>query len=399
MGFSATSRQRFRPGDTLIATADDSANAYIIERGEVAVWRETADGRTLLARLGEGQMVGELSLIDGEGRTATVTALTECTVRVVTTEDLTNHLEGVHPIIHTLIDALLERIRANDRAARGFSLPGLPANETKHASPFSGSIRDGALQLQYEPVIEGRGAQTVQYRSTLAWVNAADGRAPASELLKTEPAGDTLAELTSWTLLRATADYAALRARTGAGCVSVALSHQQLMGDSLVDDVFAAISNACLPPETLTLEVHEADLPEPGSRVAERLLRCEEGGVRLAVGHFGQRMAPIARLVDLPIQQVMIDPNMLRDATHALTLVKAVFGMAEPLQLTLTAQDIQTAEQADRARRAGIDRLHRPQRVDADGGGLRSARSGFDVSPDDGLVVDGVLNQPASLAG
>ena len=56
-------------------------------------------------------------------------------------------------------------------------------------------------------------------------------------------------------------------------------------------------------------------------------------------------------------------------------------------------------EQADRARRAGLDRLHRPQRTDADGGGLRSARSGFDVSPDDGLVVDGVLNQPSSLAG
>ena len=125
MAQSPATRRRFRPGDVLISTSEHGSDAYIIERGEVGVWRETDTGRTLLARLGDGQMVGELSLIDGEGRTATVTALTECTVRVVTAEDLTNHLEGVHPIVHTLIDALLERIRANDRAARGYTLPGL----------------------------------------------------------------------------------------------------------------------------------------------------------------------------------------------------------------------------------------------------------------------------------
>ncbi|MEN8819848.1 MAG: EAL domain-containing protein [Abyssibacter sp.] len=400
MGFSATSRQRFRPGDTLIATSDDSADAYIIERGEVAVWRETADGRTLLARLGEGQMVGELSLIDGEGRTATVTALTECTVRVVTTEDLTNHLEGVHPIIHTLIDALLERIRATDRAARGFALPGLPAASPKHLSPFAGCVRDGALQLHHTPVTDLRTGRVQQFRSTVVWVDDDHGHAPASELLKTEPAGDTLGELTSWMLLRATADCTALRQRAGAAAgVAVALSEQQLLGDSLVDDVFAAVSNACLAPEALTLEVHEADLPEPGTRVAERLMRCVEGGVRLAVSHFGQRLAPIARLIDLPIQQVLIDPNLLRDAAHAQTLVAALLGMATDLQLTVTAQAIQTPDQAERARRAGIQRIHSSTRNATDAAGIRSARSSLDVSPDDGLVIDGLLDQPASLAG
>lgn len=399
MGFSATSRQRFRPGDTLIATSDQGADAYIIERGEVAVWRETTDGRTLVARLGEGQMVGELSLIDGEGRSATVTALTECTVRVVTTEDLTNHLEGVHPVIHTLIDALLERIRAHDRAAKTFALPGLSQRRLEQRSAFSGSVRNGALQLQHEPVVDAHTGAAHQFRSVVVWVNPGEGSAPASELLKTEPAGETLAELTSWYLLRATADFGALRRQTGAAGVSVALSHQQLLGDSLVDDVFAAISNACLAPDALTLELHEADLPEPGSRVAERLARCVQGGVRLAVRQFGHRLAPIARLVDLPIQQVLVDPNMLRDAAHAQPLLTALLGMAETMALTISAQDIQTTEQAGRAQRAGIRRLHYYQQIDTDGTGIRSARSSFDVSPTDGLVIDGVADQPASLAG
>ena len=81
MAQSAATRRRFRPGDVLISTSDDDSDAYIIERGEVGVWRETDAGRTLIARLGEGQMVGELSLIDGEGRTATVTASIALAVR------------------------------------------------------------------------------------------------------------------------------------------------------------------------------------------------------------------------------------------------------------------------------------------------------------------------------
>jgi len=108
---------------------------------------------------------------------------------------------------------------------------------------------------------------------------------------------------------------------------------------------------------------------------------------------------PIARLIDLPIQQVLIDPNLLRDAAHAQTLVAALLGMATDLQLTVTAQAIQTPDQAERARRAGIQRIHSSTRNATDAAGIRSARSSLDVSPDDGLVIDGLLDQPASLAG
>lgn len=399
MAQSPATRRRFRPGDVLISTSEHGSDAYIIERGEVGVWRETDTGRTLLARLGDGQMVGELSLIDGEGRTATVTALTECTVRVVTAEDLTNHLEGVHPIVHTLIDALLERIRANDRAARGYTLPGLPQTPEGIASSFDDAVTAGALQLLYEPVISIDGGATEQVRATVTWFNTGDGRAPAAELLKTEPAGHTLAEVTSWYLLRATADLAALRRRTGVSSVAVALSEHQLMGDALVDDVFGAISNACIAPEALMLELHEADLPEPGSLIAERLSRCVQGGVRLAIRHFGSRLGPIQRLVDLPISEVLIDPNMLRDADHAEQMLHALVAIADRADLTLIAQDLQTDEQVDRARRAGIQTIHRKSPLAGDGAGIRSVRSSLEVTPEDGLVIDGVADQPSSLAG
>lgn len=399
MAQSAATRRRFRPGDVLISTSDDDSDAYIIERGEVGVWRETDAGRTLIARLGEGQMVGELSLIDGEGRTATVTALTECTARVVTTEDLTNHLEGVHPIIHTLIDALLERIRANDRDARGFTLPGLPQRSEPMVSSFDAAITTGALQLVHEPVMSADFSTVEQLRATVAWTSSGEGRAPASELLKTEPAGRTLAEVTSWYLLRATADLAALRQRAGAAHVAVALSEHQLLGDGLVDDVFGAISNACIAPDALTLELHEADLPEPGSRMAERLGRCVQGGVKLAVRHFGARLAPIQRLVDLPISRVLVDPNMLRDADHAEQMLRALVAITHQAGITLIAQDLQTDEQIDRARRAGITLFHRKRPLFSDDAGIRSVRSSLDVTPEDGLVVDGVADQPSSLAG
>lgn len=47
---------------------------YIVARGHVDVWLEAQEGRHLLARVGVGQVVGEMSLMTGEPRRATLTA-------------------------------------------------------------------------------------------------------------------------------------------------------------------------------------------------------------------------------------------------------------------------------------------------------------------------------------
>jgi hypothetical protein len=64
----------YQPGDVVIRQGDPGDSAYFIHEGEVEVWREE-DGRSkLIATLGANQYFGEMALISGAERTASVKA-------------------------------------------------------------------------------------------------------------------------------------------------------------------------------------------------------------------------------------------------------------------------------------------------------------------------------------
>lgn len=383
---SSASRRRFRAGETLIQTADTTSDAYIIERGEVAVWREDgAGGRTLLARLREGQMVGELALVDGEGRSATVTALSECTVRVVTAEDLTNHLDGVHPVVHTLIDALLERVRASERTVSGRALA---TPSTARPTAFVDAVGNAQLHLSYQPIVDLPAGTPAGYVAVPAWVSPSPGQGDAAGALRAEPPGNVLADVTGWCLMRACADVNALHRHAGGCFVSVELTEHQLAGDGLVDDVFAAVSNAGIAPGQLVLGIREAHLPAPDSPVAERLRRCHAGGVRIALQDFGAALAPLARVADLPIDVIAVHRNLLRETEATEAVLIALQSLTVRRGIRLCAAEVDGEQAVRQALAHRISRIHRAAPASAPGT-LRSVRSDYAVSPDDGLVRDG----------
>jgi len=87
--------------------------AYVIARGRAEVNR---NGRTL-AMLGPGDVVGELSLIDGEPRSATVVARTDLAVLEIDGGDLRRLLKRAPSVMRKLLEALSQRLRDTDAMA------------------------------------------------------------------------------------------------------------------------------------------------------------------------------------------------------------------------------------------------------------------------------------------
>src|SRR5665647_2192951 len=68
-------------GDVLFREGEPGDRLYVIATGKVKVGRRAPDGReNLLAVLGPGEMIGELSLFDPGARTATATAVADTSV-------------------------------------------------------------------------------------------------------------------------------------------------------------------------------------------------------------------------------------------------------------------------------------------------------------------------------
>jgi CRP/FNR family cyclic AMP-dependent transcriptional regulator len=110
----------FSKGDRVFHEGDESDACYVIREGEVRVTREHSDGRAIaLATLGPGELVGELAMLDGEVRSASVEALVDGELLALPAGEV-RALLGRHPDITVkLVAALVRRLRdANERISR-----------------------------------------------------------------------------------------------------------------------------------------------------------------------------------------------------------------------------------------------------------------------------------------
>ena len=119
--FSRVAVPRSFPAGTRVFHEGDRSDAcYIVREGSFRVTREHSDGRAItLATLGPGDIFGELAMLDGEVRSASVEALSDGELLALPAGEVRGLL-GRHPEITVkLIAALVRRLRAaNERISR-----------------------------------------------------------------------------------------------------------------------------------------------------------------------------------------------------------------------------------------------------------------------------------------
>ena len=117
---AAGERRTFNAGDELMRQGGDAESMYVILSGKVSVVREHPDlsSPIVLAVLGPGEIVGEMGLLDGEPRSATVDAVEDTITMEVSKEALTRSVLAHPDLYGALVKVLSKRLRdTNDLAA------------------------------------------------------------------------------------------------------------------------------------------------------------------------------------------------------------------------------------------------------------------------------------------
>ncbi len=102
-------------GDLIIRENTPGDSAYIIVRGRVEVSKVIDGQRVALDTLGVGSIFGEMSLIDGRPRSATVTALEATTLSVVDSKRFQVILNTIPREVRPLFSSLSERLRKTNK--------------------------------------------------------------------------------------------------------------------------------------------------------------------------------------------------------------------------------------------------------------------------------------------
>jgi len=109
--WSRQEKKQFTQGEFLMREGETAEEGYLILKGRVQVFRNTGDARIVLSTLEEGDIVGEMALITDEPRSASVTALEDTEVAVLTKLHLEQNLKKLPPYMEKMITTITRRLQ------------------------------------------------------------------------------------------------------------------------------------------------------------------------------------------------------------------------------------------------------------------------------------------------
>ncbi len=104
--------RRFVPkGSIFIKQGDEAYSAYLIQSGCVSVYSKNDGEVHELAQLGAGEICGEMSLVSDGPRIASVKALEDCNLIVITRTAFEEKLRKIDPTIYAILKMLIARLK------------------------------------------------------------------------------------------------------------------------------------------------------------------------------------------------------------------------------------------------------------------------------------------------
>ncbi len=113
----------FRKGDVIIEEGSYGTTAYVIKSGKVEVSELVKNKKIVLAILEEGQIFGEMGLVEDQPRSATVTVSEDVQLAVLSRDSFNDLFEKNPKLLLPIIKALFERLRTVNRMLMSKEVP------------------------------------------------------------------------------------------------------------------------------------------------------------------------------------------------------------------------------------------------------------------------------------
>ncbi|MCH7618313.1 MAG: Crp/Fnr family transcriptional regulator [Candidatus Marinimicrobia bacterium] len=162
----------YKKGNIILFEEDPGDSLFIIKEGKVKITRLSEEGReVILSILGEGEFFGEMSILDGESRSANVIALADSEVFVLKREEFINILTSNPQIAITLLEELAARIRKSDQQIEYLSLADAEnrvAMTLLRLAEESGTFKMGQVTIEELPMQQDMANMSGTSRETIS---------------------------------------------------------------------------------------------------------------------------------------------------------------------------------------------------------------------------------------
>ena len=230
------------------------------------------------------------------------------------------------------------------------------------------AIAHGEIEVVYQPVVDAKTFTLVSVEALARWTRR--GHGPVSPevfipIAETSGLIDQLGLCVLSQALRQLGDWPELK-------LSVNVSPGQFRDPAFVDHVAATFAEARIEPGRVVMEMTETYFIQSPERARLAMDRLRALGLRIALDDFGAGFSSVGYLRQFGFDRMKIDRSLVQslDRGHrAVEMLQATVALARSLGIPVTAEGVETEQQAVILRIAGCDQLQgylfgRPQSPD-----------------------------------
>ena len=219
------------------------------------------------------------------------------------------------------------------------------------------ALARGELRLHYQPLVDARTGVINGYEALARWQHPERGDVSPGIFIPVAEQAGLIAELSEW-VLRTACNYASnwpddVR-------LAVNLSPLQFKSHNVPGCVAAILKETGFPAHRLELEVTEGVLLANSEDIVTQIEALDNLGVSLAMDDFGTGYSSLNYLTRLPVTKIKIDRSFMRELgsdPQKNTIVSTIIGLGHSLDLKITAEGVETAEQLEYLKAFGCDEV------------------------------------------
>ena len=220
------------------------------------------------------------------------------------------------------------------------------------------ALERNEFTLNFQPVVDAMDENIVSFEALLRWNSEEHGFVSPAKFIPLAEDTRLIVPIGEWVLREACREAMNWPAHIK---VAVNASGEQLLDPNFIGSVVGALAQSGLPPQRLEIEVTESIFLRDATTARASLEQIMALGCGIALDDFGTGYSSLGYIRNLRFSTIKVDRSFVQGAAtgspESLAIIRAVVAMADALDMSTTAEGVETEAELAMIRKLGCKKI------------------------------------------